>query len=188
MKALRRSAVLLIPVVLVGLQKCRPSPETVSGVAAYGELLKEELDIQDARKASLEQRGLAVVTTAGALATLLFALAALSTKSQTFVLPHAAQVWLRWALISFVVAAVFALMTNVPMRYDAVTADAIRGRLLATPMKDKAAAEKDIALTRVKALRDAKSKNGRKAWFLLFAMLAEVLAVGCVARAVWIII
>jgi hypothetical protein len=41
------------------------------------EYLKDELARQDARQSSFEQRGIAVVTTAGTLVTLLFGLAAL---------------------------------------------------------------------------------------------------------------
>lgn len=52
-----------------------------AGLVVYGEFIKDELEVQDKRKASFEQRGLAVITTSGVLVTLLFALAALSTKS-----------------------------------------------------------------------------------------------------------
>src|SRR6266540_1704964 len=47
-----------------------------AGYVAYGDFVKDELDAQDKRKSSFEQRGLAVITTSGALVTLLFALAA----------------------------------------------------------------------------------------------------------------
>ncbi|HEX8117309.1 MAG TPA: hypothetical protein VF521_08555, partial [Pyrinomonadaceae bacterium] len=57
----------------------RKTSKSESGYAAYGDFIKDELEAQDKRKASFEQRGLAVITTSGALVTLLFALAALST-------------------------------------------------------------------------------------------------------------
>lgn len=159
--------------------------EPASGVVAYGEFVKDELAAQDQRKASFEQRGIAVITTSGALATLLFALAALSTKqSQTFVLPAGARDWLVGALVLFVLAAIAAVITNVPVGYEAVDADEIKGRLKEDPPRNTEAAAKDIALTRVKALRSAKKKNGRKGKVLFAGMVAEVLAVACVAAAI----
>ena len=52
------------------------------GRAVYGEYIKEQLNAQEARKNSLEQRGLAVITTSGALVTLLFGLTALTCRSE----------------------------------------------------------------------------------------------------------
>lgn len=116
--------------------------EPSSGFQTYGEFAKDELAAQDQRKASFEQRGLAVITTSGALVTLLFALAALSTKeSQTFVLPDRARGWLEAALVSFFFAAVAALITNVPLGYEAVEADEIKSgsisRRCATPTRQR---------------------------------------------------
>ena len=56
----------------------RPSDSVVetaedSGYTVYGEFVKDELEAQDKRKASFEQRGLAVITTSGTLVTLLLA-------------------------------------------------------------------------------------------------------------------
>lgn len=159
--------------------------EPAPGFQAYGEFAKDELVAQDQRKASFEQRGLAVITTSGALVTLLFALAALSTgESQTFVLPDAARSRLDRALVLFFLAAVAALMTNVPLSYQAVETDAIKARLNETPIRDAHAAAKDIALTRVKALKSAKAKNTFKGRALFAGLAFEMLAVGCVAVAI----
>ena len=75
-----------------------------SGVAIYCGLLKDELAAQDIRKGSFEQRGLAVVTTAGALATLLFGLAAFSATGTTRPLPRDTKELLVVALVFFVIA------------------------------------------------------------------------------------
>lgn len=163
--------------------------EPASGISAYGEFVKDELAAQDQRKTSFEQRGIAVITTSGTLATLLFALAALSTKeSDTFVLPADARDWLLYALVGFVLAAVAAVITNWPVSYEAVDAEAIKERLKKDPPWDAERAAKDIALTRVKALDSAKKKNGFKAWALTAGMGFEVAAVACVARAISIVL
>lgn len=160
-----------------------------SGYASYAAFVKDELAAQDARKASFEQRGITVITTSGALATLLLGLAALSTKkADTFVLPHPADTYLAISLVLFAAAAVLALLTNLPMNYDTPTVDALKERVNEAVMGDEDAAEKDIALTRIKNLKTAKEKNTTKAWLLIAALAGEVLAVGFVAAAVWIII
>jgi hypothetical protein len=157
------------------------------GICAYGEFVKEELAVQDARKASFEQRGLAVITTSGVLVTLLFALAALSTKrSQTFVLPSSARTWLEIALVLFFLSAVTALVTNAPLIYQAVKVEDIRSRL--KDPRSKGEATKDIAFTRLSALESAKKVNSIKGWTLAAAMTLEALAVGCVAAAISIIL
>lgn len=159
------------------------------GFDAYGAFINDELEIQDKRKASFEQRGLAVITTSGTLVTLLFALAALSTKQQqTFVLPEAAREWLLFALACFLLAAVAAVITNAPLKYEAVVAADIRARLKESPMRSADEAAKDIALTRLKALTDAKRKNGYKGWALVAAIGFEMLAVFFLAGAVSIIL
>lgn len=156
------------------------------GFAAYGEFVKDELQAQDTRKASFEQRGLAVITTSGALVTLLFALAALSTKSAaTFTLPNAARAWLAVALGLFLLSALAALRSNALFSYEAVVVKNIKERLHEKPPRSADAAAKDIALTRLKALESAKSKNDTKGKALRWALRFEALAVGCVAVAVW---
>jgi hypothetical protein len=159
-------------------------------LAAYEELLEQELEDQTARKASLEQRGLAVITTAGAVVTLLFGLGALATKAHsTFSLPADARLPLAAALAVFFLAALFALATNLPMHYETVTSEAIDARLRRNlEADDVASTRRRLALTRVKELRDAKTKNTRKARLLFAAMCCEVVGVALVAMAVWIIV
>lgn len=62
------------------VKTAEPAPPVSQGTSVYSDFLAGELAAQDARKASFEQRGIAVVTTAGTLVTLLFGLAALSTS------------------------------------------------------------------------------------------------------------
>lgn len=160
-----------------------------SGEATYAEFVKDELDVQDARRASFEQRGITVITTSGALATLLLGLGALSTKrSNTFVLPETSEVLLALALLCFAAAAALALMTNVPRRYETVTVDAMRKRLNEKPVRGADAAARDVAEARLKAITTAKARNRTKGYLLFGALGAEVLAVALVGAGVWWII
>lgn len=161
-----------------------PTPPA-SGVFDYDDLLKDEISAEDARKESLEQRGLAVITTSGVLVTLLFALSALSTKSEpTFDLSDFASVVLAIALALFVGAAVLALIVNQPMDYIAANPNDIEPLLEATPIASAEQARKDVALVRVIELRAARGCNGTKATWLVWAMALEVAAVVAVACAV----
>lgn len=158
------------------------------GTAAYGKFVKNQLAAQDERKGSFEQRGVALVTTAGALVTLLFGLAAFATTGKIEQLPHDAKTWLAVALVVFVIAAVLALATNFPFIYDAPKAAAIRGRLKETPIRDEDAALRDIAFTRLTMLEDAKTKNKWKGRLLFTAMAFEVGAVAFVGVAIFEVI
>jgi hypothetical protein len=167
--------------------------ETVAAQTAsydvYAAFIKDELEVQDRRKASFEQRGLAVITTSGTLVTLLFALAALSTKqAATFTLPGAAKTWLSVALVLFFGSAIAALVSNAPLIYQAVPASKIRERLRERPPRGADAAARDVAFTRLDALESAKKNNSIKGWALAVAMTCEALAVGCVAVAIWLIL
>jgi hypothetical protein len=161
------------------------SGEPEPGIPLYADFVKDELAAQDARKASFEQRGITVITTSGVLVTLLLGLAALSTKkADTFVLPAGADDALSIALVLFVAAAVSALLGNVPLKYDAVRPEDVKARLKEEDPRDAAQAAKDIGLTRLNALTDAKRKNTWKGWLLIAALSFEIVAVGFVAYGV----
>src|SRR4051812_49050206 len=70
------------------------------GAPVYADYIAEQVVREDARKESVERRGLAVVTTSGALATLLFALAALSTKANDFHLSGWSEFFLALAVVA----------------------------------------------------------------------------------------
>jgi hypothetical protein len=160
----------------------------------YGEYIKDELARQDVRQSSFEQRGIAVITTAGTLVTLLFGLAALSTSSaKGNPLHHEESAWLAVALVLFFIAAILALATNFPIGYkgpgtpDPKKPDepSIATLLNATPENSPADAIFAVADVRLTILTSAQKKNGLKGKFLFAALLAEVFAVVCVAVAIF---
>jgi hypothetical protein len=153
-------------------------PTPTPGTAVYGELVKEEIAAQETRKSSFEQRGLAVVTTTGALVTLLFGLAAIASRTghgEPFGTEE--KWWLAVALIGFVVSAFAALATNIPVEYESVKPSDITGRLTEAAPNNAEQANRDIALTQITVLEHAKKKNALKGKFLFGAMLFEVLGV-----------
>src|SRR2546427_71248 len=74
--------------------------------SVYADFIEKELDDQRASKPSMEQRALAVVTTAGVLVTLLFGFASLAKKKDGFHIPSSAHLWFYLALGALVVAVV----------------------------------------------------------------------------------
>jgi nitrate reductase NapE component len=162
-----------------------PPPPIDGGRSIYADFIKEQLDAQEARKVSLEQRGLAVITTSGALVTLLFGLTALSVRrATTLVIPDTAAVLLIVALVCFVLAALCAIVTNVPRSYEGVTVDALRGAVRERWVDSEAVASEMVALTRLKMLASAKKNNDAKGIALVIAMSFEILAVALVGAAV----
>jgi hypothetical protein len=157
-----------------------------SGIVAYSEYLKEQVAEEEARKASFEQRGLAVVTTAGTLVTLLFGLSALSmTALNKNPLLHGERLWLGIALGLFLLSAITALLTNMPRGYEVVDAADIEARLNEDPVRDDEAARLDIAFTQVNVLSAAKGKNASKGKLLFAALVLELIAVSCLGVAIF---
>jgi hypothetical protein len=163
-----------------------PSPPSDEGGRdIYADYIKEQLDAQEARKVSLEQRGLAVITTSGVLVTLLFGLTALSVRrDSTFVVPDTAAALLIVALVFFVLAALCAIVTNLPRSYEGVTVDALRRAVKERWEDSEALASEMVALTRLKMLASAKKNNDGKGIALVIAMSLEILAVALVGAAV----
>jgi hypothetical protein len=154
------------------------SEDEAKGRTLYAEYIKEQLDAQEVRKNSLEQRGLAVISTSGVLVTLLFGLTALSVKrATTFDLPGASAVFLVAALAFFVLAAAAALFTNLPRSYEGVTVDALRDAVKDRWEDSEMTASRKVARTRLNVLARAKEVNNQKGKALIAGMVFEVIAV-----------
>jgi hypothetical protein len=159
-----------------------------SGAAVYAAYVTAQVVSQEERKRSFEQRGLAVITTSGVLVSLLFGLTAALTGVAGYHLPHASRGWILAALVCFVAAAVAAILTNVPLKYRGVTADALRKKIDECWQDSAAEAQREVALTEVKVIRRAKERNRLKGWAFIFAIAAEIAAVFCLAVAVAVIL
>lgn len=164
------------------------SESTARGSAIYAAYIKSRLDDQDARKSSIEQRGIAVITTSGTLTTLLFALVALLTGTKDYKLPPGAEPWIFGALIAFVLAAVGGISVNAPLRYWGVKIEDLQKAVTHLWQDSAADAEKRVAVTQLKELGRAKKLNTVKGYILLGAVVIEVLAVISLALAIRVIL
>jgi len=154
------------------------------GAAVYASYVAAQVARQEERKGSFEQRGLAVITTSGVLVSLLFGLTAVLTGAADYHLPDGSRGWILAALVCFVVAAIAGLLTNLPLKYSGVTGDALKDVIEKRWGDSCTAAEREVALTELKVLRQAKKRNWLKGRSLVIAIGAEIIAVLCLAVAV----
>jgi len=158
------------------------------GSSIYHAFVKDQLTEQEARKSSLEQRGLAVITTSGTLASLLLALAALVSASDDFELTSSSRELVVAASLAFAAAALAALATNFPLLYASVRADQMSALMRDKWGDDQATAEQRVTATFIGLIATAKRLNRIKAWLLFAAMALEAVAVLLLAIAVGVIL
>ncbi|MEU1309648.1 hypothetical protein ABZ419_12240 [Streptomyces cinnamoneus] len=170
------------------MSEARP-PETSQEISGpeIVKLIEKLLDDERSARASAQTRGLAVITTAGTLVTLLLAFAALATRRQAvFALPSGLKVPVVLASVLLVVSAIIGLAANAPLRktveldvsnlekalsldcWDAAPRDVIRG----------------IAHDQAEVLVDARRLNAFRARMLISAIALEIAGIACTAWAV----
>jgi hypothetical protein len=162
-----------------------PTVQVTPG-SVYAKTVDDALASEMAAKASLEQRGIGVVTTSSALATLLFAVAAFGTTAGTRLEPPA-EGFLVTALVFFVLAAIGGLFVNTPMRYGAPLMSDLQIWVAdATDWKngDPNDAARIVAKKKVTSIDVARVSNGSKALGLYVATILQVVAVTCVAASI----
>jgi hypothetical protein len=155
----------------------------------YAALVDQQADEERQRKAGLEARGLALITTSAALVSLLFGLAAVVTDSDSFQLTEASKIFLIASTGFFVFAAVLGLGSNWPFRYQQVDIANLRDLTSEEYWSgDETVASRRVAQVRVSILARARKMNLRKGRLLLAGILVEVLAVLSLAVSVIVMV
>jgi hypothetical protein len=145
------------------------------GYQIYADFLKSLVDAEASRKASLEQRGIAVITTSGILVTLLYGLATITTSSKTLHLPPGSIDWLKASSVMFVLAAVTGIAVNLPLLYGQAK---LTEEDLQKAWDDTAPdAQATVTSVRIKRLKAAQRANNIKAWILMSSVSFEVGAI-----------
>lgn len=147
-------------------------------------LLLDQLADERVTKNSLEQRGIAVIASAGALVAITLGFVMLTTGQEapasdvTVTSLHAS------ALIALVAASVAGLCVNLPARIAKVAAEDLVNMAVGASW-DAHDAESSREEFRILAdmLSGLRSVNRRRARTLLAALLAEVLALACMSAA-----
>jgi len=99
-----------------------PSSESIAVVDVE---LDSQLEQEQARKSSIEQRGITIITSSGVIVTLLFAVTSLVTKSHTIKNFSSSEGnFLLASLVAFLAAAIVGLGVNIPLRFGTLEATA----------------------------------------------------------------
>jgi hypothetical protein len=157
--------------------------------AAVSAFVAEELDAERTRKASLESRGLAVITSSGTLVTLLLGLAALVTKADKFKLADSERWLLAAAALLFVVAGAVGIVCNAPARYLQIEPASLTGMLAPEAWSSEGtSARRELTAAKLAELADARGRNEWKARLLAGAMAVQGAAVLMAAVAVVLVL
>lgn len=154
------------------------SDEPTSVGGALEGLLRDLQSVESARKASIESRAISVITTSGALVTLLLGLVAVVTTKPSFTSSTTTLSLLALAALFFVSAAIIGILCNTPGNYLEIQASSLLGLTSqeAWP-KDGMNARREIAEARLGLLDNWQTLNQKKARTLSFAIAAEATAV-----------
>ncbi|HET6707089.1 hypothetical protein [Amycolatopsis sp.] len=145
--------------------------------SSFRALLDDQLSDERAKKNSLEQRGIAVISTAGTLVTITLGFVALATRTPTYVLGAPVVVLLVVALGGLIVAAAAGLLVNLPARLPIVDAAELTA---ADEEDDDPETEREVIAHLLTGLRKV---NRRRARILFAALLLEVAALAVMAVA-----
>lgn len=161
--------------------------EGIGTNAQWVEFVDHEVVVEEARKASIEARGVATVTAASAIATVLLALVTVTKKSgqSVLVVPGGARPWVEIALACFLGAAALGVLTNYPVTLYWVTpsklSDYIDEQWEALP----GVTQQKIIDHQIKRLTALHKWNTVKGYVLMVAMAAQVLAIVSIVIAVF---
>lgn len=160
-----------------------------TSAAATMKLVEGQLAEERATKSSLEGRAIGVITSSGALATLLFALAALVTKPADYAPAVVIRILLVATLVAFMVAIVQAILASRPGTYQEVSLESLRDVATMTAMGAPAdEGEPEIARMLVTIIEKAREQNAEKARFLKKGVTAEAVAAVLLTVAVALIL
>jgi hypothetical protein len=165
-----------------------PLPFAETGGAVVLDFISEQLEDDLKRRQSFEQRGLALVASAGGFVTILFGLLAIAARNKhrgLATVPHSARSLVIAALPLLFASAGAGIAAGFPLRYivpkaaslDHLVADDIwRGSGVKTAQR--------IAEAKLKMLTKSRARTRFKGWALIVGFLAELIAVALVAIAV----
>jgi hypothetical protein len=157
---------------------------TSTAGSTYAELIKELLNAEDMRRASLESRAVTVISVSGTLVTLLLALATATATKDKSSLPTNAQGVLVAAVLFFVAAAVAAIATYAPRGYAPYDVPALTAELEQSWQESADWALRKGTAERLQQLNDLQRGNNTRGNFLVVAVASQVVAVLLVAISV----
>lgn len=159
------------------------------GSEIFAAVIDHELERERERTTSLEQRGMAVVTSSGVLVTLVFGFGTLIRGQGGPHLPLVARVLVALALGTFIVAAVMSLFTNRPRSYRPLGVRPDLQRMVGDLWSISAdSARHSIAEFRVGEVDRWRDNNKIKAADLQRAIAMECCGIGLLAASIVVIL
>lgn len=158
-----------------------------AGSAVYAQFMQDQLTAEETRRTSLEQRGLAVITSSGVLATLGFGSLALFKQRDAVPMPGLSAYLLIGSGVALLVAAILALVTNAPLRHRAINPSAMAQTMREHWADDEPTAQARVTSTGARLLETTRRANDFKALLLLAGMSAEVLGVALLAATLYVV-
>jgi hypothetical protein len=157
--------------------------------SVYGAFISQQLDDQRDLKDSLERRASSVITSSGVLVTLLFGLTAITTSATNYRLPEAAHTPLVIALGAFVASSALALIVGIPIfRFRGAAPVGLEAIRLNKWRDRDWVARRRVAGTEVVMMKSYKRANRVKAWFLVGAGSAQIVALVALSVTVAVIL
>lgn len=158
------------------------------GFRTYADFVQEQLAAEETRKTSLEQRGLAVITSSGALATLGFGSLALAKRDDRIAVSGVTTFLLIIGALALLIAAALALATNAPLRHQAIDSAALKESLREHAADDEGRAMIRVTSTRLGLLGTTREGNDLKAILCLAAIVAEVVGVALIGATICVVL
>lgn len=145
---------------------------------AITNLIQDQLSQERSLKDSLETRASVIIASAGTLVTLLLALVTFLSKPEKSFFPVASRSLIGAAIAGFIVAAAFAILAIRPREYAVIDEQSLREMTSSEAYNTPASVgEPQIALALVQLIEKTRLGNKQKAHFLMWSVLAEMIAV-----------
>lgn len=157
----------------------------MSDGARYASFVEQELKAEWNRRATLDGRGQAVVTTSAALVALLGAVGAIVINRKGFTMPAVTRYPLLSALILFVVATGLGIVVTVNFRYEVASKESLAELPAHLSDADDVALD-NIVVINVTTIVTLRHGNDKKAALALIALFAELGALLSLAATVFL--
>ncbi|MEH1130804.1 hypothetical protein [Micromonospora sp. CPCC 206061] len=158
--------------------------ESTEQGSTYAAFIAEELQAERDRWQRIDARGSSILTSSGAVVTLLAALSAIVLRDNKTNLPESSGILLVVAVAAFGIAALFALFSTYPRRYLAATTDDLTKMRRDRWEDDEVNARNYVAYMKIQAIVSLRRSNNVRAAWLVAGLGAQVTAL---AALIWAI-
>jgi hypothetical protein len=154
----------------------------------YSTFIDNELKAERDRRATLDAKGLSIVTTAGTFTTLLAAVGAFISNRQGFMLPEEAVSPLVATLCAFVIAAALGLLASTGRHYQITTPDTLAVMLTAHWQDNEVDAKNSVSVLNVKTIASLRFGNNRKVALIIAATAIQVIGLVSLSITVFLLL